>query len=67
MILRNDVTGRSTIWHSVDLVEYGRTRGMITAASAAEVIFDTAKPSEAEREGATQTQSACNKRRPVHA
>jgi replicative DNA helicase len=37
-ILHNDVTGRSTIWHEVNLVELARVKGGISAMDAAKAI-----------------------------
>jgi len=51
-ILHNDVSGRSEMWHSVDLIELVRVRGSITALDAAKALYETEKPSPAEREKA---------------
>jgi replicative DNA helicase len=51
-VLHNDVTGRSTIWHAMDLLEYVRACGPVTAFATAEQLFDTASPTAAEREKA---------------
>jgi hypothetical protein len=51
-ILHNDVTGRSTIWHEVDLVALARAKGTISALDAAKAMLDSDKPSAAEKEKA---------------
>lgn len=51
-ILHDNLTGRSTIAESVDLVIVARNRGKVTALEAAGLIFDTEKPSNAEKEKA---------------
>jgi hypothetical protein len=51
-ILHDDVTGRSTICRSVDLVALVRASGSITAVDAARSLHDTDQPTAAEREKA---------------
>jgi hypothetical protein len=51
-ILHNDVTGRSTIWHEVNLVELARAKGSISAMDAAKAIHDTEKPTASEKQKA---------------
>lgn len=45
-------SGRSTVWHSADLVSMARASGTLSALDAAKVLFDTEKPTAAEREKA---------------
>ena len=49
-ILHNTDTGRSEVWHAVDLVELVRARGSITALDAAKALNDTDKATSAEKE-----------------
>ena len=51
-ILHNDITGRSTIWHEVDLVVLTSTAGSISAVAAAEALYDVAKPTPAQKQKA---------------
>jgi AAA domain/DnaB-like helicase N terminal domain len=51
-ILHDDLTGRSEIYHEVDLLEVVRKRGQINASDAAEALYDTEKPTSAEKQKA---------------
>jgi replicative DNA helicase len=51
-ILHDDITGRSTIWHTVDLVELVRARGTISAVEAARALDETDNPTHAQKEKA---------------
>jgi replicative DNA helicase len=51
-VLHNDITGRSTIWHEVDLVELARAKESISAMDAAKAINDTEKPTVNEKQKA---------------
>jgi hypothetical protein len=51
-ILHNDLTGRSEIWHSIDLLALVRSTGSMSAVDAAKALYDTDKPSPAEKEKA---------------
>ena len=47
-VLHNADTGRTTIWHSTDLLAVIRARKIITAKEAAAVMFDTDAPTSAQ-------------------
>jgi len=49
-VLHDDKTGRSTIWHAVDLVELVQARGTISAVDVARALYDTDKPTPSEKE-----------------
>lgn len=51
-ILHNHETGRSTIADQIDLVAIVRARGTLSALDAAAAMFDTSKPTPAERQKA---------------
>lgn len=51
-ILHDSMTGRSTIAETVDLLIVARNRGQVSALDAAGLIFDTEKPTSAEKERA---------------
>lgn len=51
-ILHDHEAGRSTVWHAADLVSIAKAQDGITAAEAAMALFDTEKPTPAEREKA---------------
>jgi hypothetical protein len=51
-ILHHHDTGRSSIFHSVDLVELARGQYGVSAAEAASALFNTAKPSDGDKERA---------------
>ncbi len=51
-ISHDAATGRSTIWHSADLLGLAKAQGTITAVDAATALFDTDKPTPTEREKA---------------
>jgi replicative DNA helicase len=51
-VLHNDKTGRSEIWHEVDLVGLVRAKGSIRALDAAKALFDTDKPDRAQKQKA---------------
>jgi hypothetical protein len=48
-IIHDHDTGRSKIWHSVDLVLLAKQPGGLTAVAAAMAIFETDKPTANER------------------
>jgi hypothetical protein len=48
-IIHDHDTGRSKIWHSVDLVLLAKQPGGLTAVAAAMAIFDTDKPPQTKR------------------
>jgi replicative DNA helicase len=48
-VLHDDITGRSTIWHGVDLVAVIKARGSITAVDAARAFYDTPKPTQSDK------------------
>jgi hypothetical protein len=51
-IIRDHDTGRSKIWHSVDLVLLAKQPGGLTAVAAAMAIFETDKPTANEKDKA---------------
>lgn len=52
-IIHDHVTGRSTVWHSVDLVQLATAHpDGLTAVDAAAAMFDTDKPTASEKEKA---------------
>lgn len=51
-VLHDHEAGRSTIWHAADLVALASSKGSLTAAEAAEALFDSDKPTPSEREKA---------------
>ncbi|SDV00463.1 AAA domain-containing protein [Microlunatus sagamiharensis] len=51
-IVHDHGAGRSQVWHAADLVVLAKQPGGITAQDAASALFDTDKPSPAEREKA---------------
>jgi hypothetical protein len=51
-VLHNWDTGRSTVWEGVDLVPLAAQPGGLSVAAAARALFDTDKPSPAEKEKA---------------
>jgi 5S rRNA maturation endonuclease (ribonuclease M5) len=51
-ILHDDITGRSTIWHGTDLLEVVRSARQMSALDAAKILFDTDKPTDAEKQKA---------------
>lgn len=51
-IIHDHNTGQSTIWHQADLLALAGTSDGVTANQAARALFDTDKPSPAEREKA---------------
>lgn len=50
-IIHDHVAGRSVVWHAVDLVLLAQGRGL-SAVEAAIALFDTTKPTSAEKEKA---------------
>ena len=51
-LLHDHDKGRSTIWRCVDLLELVRASEMVSANDAAGALFDTSKPTAAQREKA---------------
>ena len=51
-VMHDHEAGRSTIWHAADLVALASSKGSLTAAEAAEALFDSDKPTPSEREKA---------------
>jgi len=51
-VFHDQVSGRSTVWHAVDLMLLAAQSGGITAVDAARAIFETDKPTPNEREKA---------------
>lgn len=49
-VLHDAETGRSTVWHSADLVGLCRVAGRMTAVEAARHVMDVEHPNPAERE-----------------
>ena len=57
-VIHDHDAGRSTVWHAADLVEVARIRGGLSAVDAAAVLFETEKPSAAEKEKARRKLAA---------
>jgi replicative DNA helicase len=51
-VLHDSTTGRSTVWHSTDLLALAKRAGGITAQEAASALYETEKPEPGEREKA---------------
>lgn len=51
-IAHDHEAGRSSVWHQTDLLSVVKASGSITAMDAASVLFDTDKPTQAEKEKA---------------
>jgi replicative DNA helicase len=51
-IAHDHEAGVSSVWHAADLVEVARVRGPLSARDAAACLFDTEKPSAADKEKA---------------
>jgi hypothetical protein len=51
-IIHDHDTGRSSIWHSTDLIALAQQNGGLSAIDAARAMFDTDKPSLSEKEKA---------------
>ncbi|MBA3718683.1 MAG: bifunctional DNA primase/polymerase [Nocardioidaceae bacterium] len=51
-VIHDHETGRSTVWHSTDLLTVATTPGGISAVDAARALFETDKPTASEKEKA---------------
>lgn len=51
-IFHDPGTGRTTVWHTADLVALAAVSGNLSALDAAKVLFETEKPSPAEKQKA---------------
>lgn len=51
-VIHDHETGRSKVWHSVDLITLASTGSGITAVDAARALFDADKPTAAQKEKA---------------
>jgi replicative DNA helicase len=51
-VMHDQASGRSTIWHTTDLVLLAEQAGGIAAVDAAKALFETDKPTASEREKA---------------
>ncbi len=60
-VIHDHVTGRSSVWHSADLVTLAGKPGGITAVEAAAALFDTEKPTANEKERARRKLTSLEK------
>jgi hypothetical protein len=51
-VIHDQDSGRSEIWHQVDLVKLAKAKAGITALEAAQALYDTPKPEAAQKEKA---------------
>lgn len=51
-VLHDNTDGRTTVWHATDLLAVARASGPLSAVDAAVALFETEKPTPAERERA---------------
>ena len=51
-IIHDQTTGRSSVWHSVDLVLLAKQPGGVTALAAAQAMYDANKPTANQKEKA---------------